>query len=304
MSDAINAELRKALDQAAGKDLINDIVERELHDLVITDSPILNRIVRRSWPTNAYQYRQRTAGPTAFFAADGGDLQASSKSAFDKVSVPMRYIYSRVEVTGPMQYSVRDQGINLMAYEIENGARALSRLVEEKIVTGTGTGNEFAGLNVQITTNVKDLDNAGANGKLFLSHLDEAIDMPHRAPTTIIGGRAMGRRINALLQAQQRFIDRTEIDGGFQVMTYRGLPILTVDNLMVAGEGNPLAEGVFLIDHRQVHFVVQRETFVEKLAKVKDTDDYLVGMYATLAVVDENMHHAKIVNADFAVENA
>src|SRR5690606_30305413 len=293
MSNTINEELRKALTTAnsggSGDVLINEVIEREIHDLVISDSPILNRVTHKPWPTNAYTYRRRVSGPGAFFLADAADLDDAGKSEWSKETVAMKYIYSRVEVSGPMQYSVADHK-DIMADEIDNGARDLSRKLEETLIYGTGAGQSFTGILPQIETNVLDLNKADENdpverGPLYLSQIDEALDMPHRGPTTIAGVRALGRRINALLQAQQRFVDQVDVQGGFNVMSYRGLPIYRVDNEF---NGTAAANTVVLFDHRKVNFVVQRSTFVEKLAKTKDTDDYLIGMYCTAAVIDEN----------------
>ena len=309
MSNKINEELRKALDTSVattGSVLINEHIDREMRGLIIADSPMLNRVTRRSWPTNAYKYRIRLTDPQAFFLNDGEDLPNSQHSTWDDDVVMMKYIYNRVEVTGPEQYAVREH-IDIMADQLEAGARQMARKLEKTLLFGDSAvrPKEFDGIVKKITSNVLDLDTDAtgtvAKGKLYLSHLDEALDRPHYMPNTIAGSRAFGRRVNALLQAQQRFVEHIDVDGGFNVASYRGVPIYALDNTY-----NPDAElgsTVLMFHNTQVRFLVQRETFVEKLAKTKDSDDYMIGMYCTVAVHDENVYHAKITNADFTVTN-
>lgn len=71
-----------------------------------------------------------------------------------------------------------------------------------------------------------------ATGVLELKHLDEAVDRSDKH-----GGKGhqrvffcsveRGSEINRLLQPQQRFAGTLELEGGFKIATYKGVPIVT-----------------------------------------------------------------------------
>lgn len=303
MGNQINEELLKALQSqdssgdptSEAEALINEIVERDLHVLVLRGTPILNRVSKKTWSTNAYVYRQQLSDPEGSFLYDGETMPSVVASTFDKVSVPMKYLYVPFSVTGPMQYAVRDW-INLLDNELQSATASLSRIIERKLVTGDSSvrPKEFDGLDKQITTNVHDKDGE----LLVLNDLDVAIDSPMgMTPNTMVTNRAGARRINALLQAQQRFVDRVEVAAGFEVATYRGIPVMSLDN----GAANDVAGKIIFFHNSLTNFVVQRPTFIKQLGVTRDSDDFFLGMYATFAVEDENWHTAKIVGADFTV---
>lgn len=295
MALTVNDELRKALDLQAGEVMLDEIFVNEIRSIVVDDTPLTHRVTRRNWPNETYRYRKHTEDPKAFWAADGAELNEPTNVDFGEVAVPMKYIYNRVEVTGPAQASI--QALDIMAYSIERGARALGRKLENAILFGDSTQNPLMidGIVKQIDKNQIDL----AGEPLFLSHIDEMLDAPEYQPDTIAGSRAFGRRVNALLQAQQRFVDRMDVEGGFNVMAYRGAPIYTLDR----AHGEELGNTVVAFNRREVVLAVQKDVFLEKLAKTKDSDDYMLGMYVTLAVQEVDLFHAKIENADFTIAN-
>lgn len=64
-----------------------------------------------------------------------------------------------------------------------------------------------------------------------LNRLDAAIDQVRGGRLAIFANRAARRSLDASLQAQQQFVDSTEIRGGFRVATYRDVPIVTTTGL-------------------------------------------------------------------------
>jgi hypothetical protein len=286
-------DLRKALDiSAAGTELIPEVVSAGLRKFVETASPLYAETPKRAWPTNSYIFRSITGLPSADFGVDGGNLPSASTGEYDKPAVPMKYIYTRGEVTGPM---IAASASLLDAYqlEIELHADALVRKLEQTIISGDSSGSdEFDGLIKQIDTFVlnKAVGDPAAPVVLTLAHLDEALDAPSQYPTHIIVSRAMGRRLWSLLQAQQRFVDRTEIAGGFRVPTYNDLPIVRVDN-----DIDDLDNTVLMPDMRWVVMPVNQNVTFEELAKTKDSRDFMLKMYCTLAVEGTSRYHAKLV---------
>lgn len=293
-------DLRKALDiSAAGTQLIPEVVSAGLRRFVETASPLYAETPKRDWPTNSYIYRSITGIPSATFSTDGAALPADTRGTYNKQSVAMKYIYTTGSVTGPMQAAAASL-LDAYQLEIELHADALVRKLEQTIITGDATANpnEFDGLLKQITTHVTNKGTGAGQATptlLTLSHLDESLDKPSEYPTHIILDRAMGRRIWALLQAQQRFVDRTEVRGGFRVPVYNDLPIVRVDTGITG-----LTNTVLMPDMRWVVMPINQNVTFEELAKTKDARDFMLKMYLTLAVEGDSRYHAKLLGVKSA----
>lgn len=296
-------DLRKALDTTGsgntGNVLIPEIVSQGLRRFIETRSPLYNEVQKRDWPTNSYIFRSVTGLPTATFGTDGGSLPSATNAAYAKPAVSMKYIYTTGSVTGPM---IQAAASLLDAYqlEVELHAEALVRKLEQTIISGDSSSNaaEFDGLIKQIDTHVNNIGTGTGQADptlLTLLHLDETLDKPAEYPTHIVLNRAMGRRLWSLLQAQQRFVDRTEIAGGFRVPVYNDLPILRVDNAITG-----LDNTILFPDMRYVVMPINQQLQFEELAKTKDARDFMLKMYCTLAVEGSSRYHAKLVKVKAA----
>jgi hypothetical protein len=69
-------------------------------------------------------------------------------------------------------------------------------------------------------------DEAKDIANFSLVDFDRAIDSLRFAPAYIVLSPASVRRLYSLLQAHQRDINMTTIEGGWKIMTYRDLPVI------------------------------------------------------------------------------
>jgi HK97 family phage major capsid protein len=291
--DNATQELRKALathatGQTSGAALIPEVVSEGLRRFVELRSPLYAITPKRDWPTNAYIFRQQTALPAAGFLADGAALGSADASTYSKDTTTMKYIYSRGEVTGPMQKAAGSL-FDAMQLEIEAHADAVVREIELNIISGDSgaDADEFDGLLTQIS-----LEHDAVSTALSLSHMDTALDTPAEYPSHAIMSRAMGRKLWSLLQAQQRFIDRVDIEGGFRVPSYNDVPVIRVDN----DADTDLAGTIIFPDMRHVVMPINQQLTYEPLSKTKDSDDFMLKMYLTLACEGTSRFHVKLVN--------
>lgn len=101
--------------------------------------------------------------------------------------------------------------------------------VEDGILDGTGTGNEPTGLNVFHDADTTNQILAGTNGAvLTLDLMDRVIDLVtdnSGRPGMFIMASRTRRELNALLQVNQRFLDKVKVNGGFRVQAYDEIPI-------------------------------------------------------------------------------
>jgi len=282
--------IRKALDLAStGSYLIPEVVDNAIRDYA-TKEPVLANVVNRvPWATNTYFIRRRDALPTATWSTDGGPLPAASQSTYAKVSKSVSYLYTRGEVTGPMQKAAGSL-YNSLALEVEAHSRALIEKLSTDIATATGGSSDITGILYQIDT--EDSMNwgptgtgvvSGAAGVLSLAMIDGAIDAARGEVDLIVTSRAVRRKINSLLQAQQQFNDRTEIAAGFRVLTYDGMPIVVDLHWETSTD-------ILFIKRADAKLLVHQDFMFEELAKTKDSTDFMIKGYFGFSLEGRPVH--------------
>lgn len=287
--------VRKALDLAStGSYLIPEIVDGAIRDYASLAPVLYNVVSKVPWATNTYFIRRRDALPTASWSTDGGPLPSASQSTYGKVSKSVSYLYTRGEVTGPMQRAAGSL-YNALALEVEGHTQALVEKLSVDIATATGSGNDIQGILHQIDT--ADEMNWGSSGYGFvdasgayltLDMIDSAIDTARGDVDLIITSRKVRRKINSLLQAQQQFNDRTEIAAGFRVLTYDNLPIITDLHWETDGD-------ILLIKRADAKLLVHQDFTYEELAKTKDSTDFMIKGYFGFALEGRPVHLSNFI---------
>lgn len=282
--------IRKALDLAStGAYLIPEVVDNAIRDYATREPVLANIVARVPWATNTYFIRRRDALPTASWSTDGAALPAASQSTYRKVSKSVAYLYTRGEVTGPMQ-SAAGSLYNALSLEVEAHSRALIEQLSSDIATATGASNDITGILHQIDTD--DSTNWGATGTgvvsggaavLSLAKIDEAIDAARGEVDLIVTSRAVRRKINSLLQAQQQFVDRTEVGAGFRVLSYDGMPIVTDLHWETSTD-------ILFIRRADARLLVHQDFTYEELAKTKDSTDFMIKGYFGFALEGRPVH--------------
>lgn len=281
--------IRKALDIAsgAGSYLIPEVIDTSIQDFISQEPTLYNLFPKQPWATSTYWIRRRTANPTASWSTDGGPLPAPSQSAYDKVAKNVKYLYSRGEVTGPMQRAAGTL-FNALAMEVEDHGKEMVRRLSNDLATATGGANDIEGLLYQ--TDVADEFTAGgglmASGDyLSLALIDEAIDNSRGEIDLIVTSRKVRRYINGLLQAQQSFVrnDGFEVAAGFRVATYDGIPIVT------SLEWETDTDMLF-VRRADCKILVHQDFTYEELAKTKDSVDFFIKWYGGFVVSGRPTH--------------
>lgn len=288
-------DIRKALDlsSSAATYLIPEVVDGAIRDFAAKSPTLYNAVAKTPWATATYFIRKRLSLPSASWSVDGGPLPSATDSTFGKTSNTMKYLYTRGEVTGPMQEAAGSV-FDALAMSIEEHQQAMVERLSTDIATANGGSNDIKGILFQITDD-SDLYTAdGGQGQvvdaggdyLSLNWLDKAIDAASLASGTGIVGpgatmavttRPVMRYINSLLQAQQQFVNVTEIAAGFRVMTYDGLPFV-VDNHW---QDNTK---ILFFDANRARLLVHKDFTYEELAKTRDSVDYFIKGYFGFAL--------------------
>jgi HK97 family phage major capsid protein len=278
--------IRKALDIAsAGAYLIPEVVDGSIRDYISKEPVLYNVFPKVPWATNTYFIRKRTANPTASWGTDGGSLPSATQSTFTKVSKAIKYLYTRGEVTGPLQRAAGSL-FNALAMEVEAHSRVMVEQLSTDLATGNGgAGDEIEGVLYQTDTGT-DLNAGGgllaSGAALTLNLVDQAIDNSRGDVDLIVTSRKVRRKLASLLQAQQRFTT-TEVAAGFRVLSYDDLPIVT-DLHWETG-----TDMVF-VRRSDCKVLVHQDFTYEDLAKTKDSSDFFIKWYGGFAVEGRPTH--------------
>lgn len=285
-------DIRKALDTSSSTAtvFVPEVIDGAVRDYAKTAPYLYGAMTHTPWATMTYTVRKRTARPTAAWRADGGVLPSADNQAFVKVAKNVKYIYARGEVTGPMQKAAGG-AYNALADEVQAHADGLVEKVSTDLVTATGAADDIEGLLSQIGAGgtADDLNhgaglldvstrNAGAAETLSLELIDEAIDLTKGScDLMVVGSEKIRRKVNGLLRANQRFNDRVEVQAGFRVTSYDGIPMVT------APEWSSDTH-ILLIRRADTKVLVHQDLTFEELAKTRDSIDFMLKAYLGFAV--------------------
>lgn len=277
------ADIERALSTSVastGAYLLPEVVDPVIRDYVSKATPVLSVVTRVNWPTQTYWIRKRSALPTAAFSTDGGSLPAASDSSYAKVAKTVKYLYTRGEVTGPL-IAASGGVVNALQEEIRVHSSVIAERLATAICVGDGTEDSNAGIvGIKNQINTSAPGNEGgtttASGALTLAMLDKALDDTKGEADVIMTSRAVRRKISALLQGQQRFLDRVEVGAGFRVLSYDGVPIVTDDHYE--------EDEILVFRKADAKLIVNQDFTMEMLAKTKDAEDFYIKGYFGFAL--------------------
>jgi len=295
--------LKKSLEEVDISSLFKDReIDKVLVQLVDFLNPVRQSIDRRPGSGEGFLVRKRA--PNASDADDVNDTDTFTEGTGDYTEVfsPYKTIGTQGKVSRRVQKTGRSIA-DLLREEMESQAREVRNAEETRIyfgnhpVTNTKQWNGLAKVMDDNQGQIVALTTSGLGADITLEKLDEAIDLNIGNPGLIVTSRAGRRKINASLQAQQRFIDRTEIAGGFRVTTYNDIPVVPStnipDTILVdsAGTITSLTGGsttvIFFIDLQDVFMSVLTELTMMPLARISSQfETFDIFMDETLVVRD------------------
>ena len=233
-------ELLRALNVAdAGSVLLQPEIDKIIAQLVDYQNPLRQNLDRKKGSGAQWILNRRAAGATAGEYVADTDSLTEDTGTYTQVSFTYRTLATRGRITRKLQATGASFG-QILADEISAKAEDYRNREDYAFlwgqnpggspVTGPGGVNEFDGLNKQCQAGGTTV---ATSGSLTAELLDQSIDSL-RAPTErlmFVASRKGRRKINAVLQGQQRFNDTVEVRGGFKVASYNGVPIFTSTNI-------------------------------------------------------------------------
>jgi hypothetical protein len=300
--------LMKSISESSVNSLVLEReIDRVLVQLMDYLNPLRQNVRRVPGSGTGWQGYQRTPGLTPTSFSDSIDVEDTDSieektGTYSELNLPYKTIASRGRVYRRVQKTGKTVA-DLLREEIEGKARELRDAEEWRCFWGnspTVNSKQFPGLNSYLnshTGQIVALTNTGTGVTLTLEGLDQAIDLNLGNPGLILTSRTGRRKLNALLQAQQRFVNMVEIGGGFKVMEYNGIPVLPCtnipDTLNISSGGTitALTGGsttiFFIIDTADVFMSVLTEATMLPLARTTSQyEEFDMFMDETLVVRD------------------
>lgn len=244
-------QLKKALDMAsAGAALQQPLVDRVLQELIEVNNPLRQNLPRKPGSGSAWILNQRTTRGSASAFVNDTEEPTETQGTYVPKQFAYKTVLDRRKVTRKL-VAVGKTLLDTEAEEVENGLQNVRDSEESALINGDATANpkQFDGL--RKLTPAGQTVVAGTNGApLTLDLIDQAIDLNRGNPNMIIMSKKANRKLNALLQAQQRFVDTMEVKGGFRVQVYNGIPIfrnIWISDTQTQGTSN-VATDIYILD--------------------------------------------------------
>lgn len=237
-SGAHREEMQRSLTvSSAGSILVQALINRVVQSLTLRYHGVISTLDHRPGSGPAAYINRRAVGTTlAQWVADTTEPD-EDVGTYTQATFTYRTLVSRGKVTRKLQAIGRSYADNL-ASELLERVEDHTEILEEGLVSGNAAANanQINGLltlinavSAQVVANTT----AAGGAALILGKLDQAIDAVRgNHSDLVIFASLKGRRIlNAALQAQQRFNDKTDIAAGFRVMTYNDIPVVTTTKI-------------------------------------------------------------------------
>ena len=233
-------------------------------------------------------------------AADDGALPTAEKQDITKSTIAMKYVYGRLTVTGPtIKASSTSEGALARALEFE--MKGLTADLKDKVSTFTWSTSVGADDPASITEIVSDTGtfqgidrsaqtwwkavkkgNSGTDRALTLALMQDAFSASEKAGADvsklhIFTEFALRDKYAALLTADKRFVNKMQLDGGFEALEFNGRPVIA--------DPKAVAESFFFVDMSSVGlYIMQDFDWMDKdgaiLSRVANKDSYEAVLYS------------------------
>lgn len=290
----------------AGYALIPVYVDSMIIDQSRKNTPLCEIIPRRSNMGKTADYNVITAKGGAFVAAEGASL-SETDDTYDRKSEAIKYLYAKGKVTGPARAAIpsyvlggfqpqssdatgsfsNQSAPNAAQLEILVKARSLKELEENLIINGNSDSNalEFNGFIKQIgTSNQTDKSTADLALADINTSVQEAFDNSGR-PNLAVCSTAVYTDILNLLQAKVGYMQaQKQVMWGFHSIVLQTIAgeIVVIPSMFMSNTSG--SKTMYFLDLSVIEMRVLQDMTYEELAKVNDSQQFMLKMYECLIV--------------------
>ncbi len=311
MSKNWKSEIKRSLEYSDTSGvLIQPEVDKIVTEIIEYKNPLRQNIPRKQRNSDAWLLNRRSAAAANTVAQWVNDLTepAIDRTEQARFSFQFRTLLARGKVTRFAQDAGRSY-IDVLSEEIEARARAFKNLEENAMFYGNNsvTTTQPDGLTTLITgSQIIEQTTTVGGAALTLTKIDETIDQCAGSPDVMVGSKKTRRLLNALLQADQRFVNTTEVAGGFRVLSYDDIPVFASTNVtndfyydgtQVLGTTGDTSH-LFVLDTSEFWVGYMNDVTVSPLSKTSSQFDQF-DIYEDVAFVMRNtINNAMLVGFD------
>ena len=279
-------ELKKALSESDIDDkLIQNQINKVIQSLVLVDNPLRNNLPRKPGSGQGAFINQMSALPTAQTVNDTTDFTESEPTYDTRLEFPFKIVGTKCKITTKAQLVGRSY-TDIKTQVVNSALDSIKNKEEDLIINGDASteATEFSGLKKLIPSG-QIVDESGTD--LTLAMMDEAIDLCFGIPDICIMSKKARRRLIGLMQAQQQWVNVVEVNGGFKLLSYNGIPVYVSENI-ANNEGGGGDSRVYFLNTNKVWIETLRELELVNLATTSSQyDQFDVRMMEVLVLANQ-----------------
>lgn len=269
----------------AGTALVPVYVDSNIVDRTVRETPLRNVYARRAVKGLTYDYVPLTAKGGAVWAFENAAI-ADQVDTFDRVSVPIKFLYAKGRVSGPSIAAMRGF-VDPAQLDLSVKTASIYEAEEDAIINGDASSNpeEPNGLIQSISTNTTDVSGyptlAGIRAELATSY--NANGMINLAVTDASTHNYVK---GLLLDIQRQVTNPSEATLGFGIpdaFEFDGVMFIR-DKFMPTTSGS---RRILFLDTRYTFLAVLQDLTYEEKASENDSMVYMLKEYMTPVLTHE-----------------
>lgn len=305
---------RRSLDVgSAGTVLLQTSISKAVQLVTNRQLGIQSTLPRKPGTGDGFYSQRRAAAATGGSWVNDSEEPVDQEGTYSQLKFPFQTMLGRIKITRKLVAQGRSYG-DVLATELVAKAEDFAQDLE----TASGVGDYAAdnkSINGLLTlvgvVSGQTVANTTANGgdALYLNQMDKTIQKvkgyTNKAGLRIYCNQTGHRLLNNALQAQQRFSNMTEIDGGFSVESYQGIPIVetnAIPDVLIFNAAAPLVTtftggattAIVVVNTAYTFYVELTPTTVLPLAKKSSQYDE-VDMFNDITLVLDNPKGAAVL---------
>lgn len=219
--------------------LIENPLALDIVETIVGRNPVLEVMPFQNIAGSAYRYNREETLPGIGFRG--------INEAFDESTAVLNPQVESLTILGgdsdydvalvKMQTGTNAPGLRAAHDRLKAKAASLKFLKTFFDGDSDSAPREFDGINKRLGTGAQHKQLASGGATLTLDDLDETIDLVDGTPTAIFCSKAVRRKINALIRAQNSAVEVVNDQFGRQLTAYAGIPIYVIET---DNEGNAI----------------------------------------------------------------
>ena len=265
----------------AGTAMVPVYPDSQVVDRTIRETPLRAMLPRRAVKGLTYDYIPKTSQTEGAWYAEGAAI-ADQVDVYDRVSVPIKFLYGKGRITGPSIAAMRGF-IDPSQLDLASKTKGIREAEEEAIINGDASTNpeEPNGLITLITTNTTNKSGANVTLADIRAELTTTFNANGQVTVAVTDAATHNYIKGLLLSIQRQPVNPSEAVMGFGIpdaFEFDGVMFIK-DRFMPTGGS---AKRILFLDMRYIFMAVLQDLTYEEKYDESDNYPYLLKEYVAL----------------------